>query len=98
MAIGGYLPVSKVYSYEPVPEQLTEDERKYIIGVQCNLWSEYILSPEHAMFMLLPRLAALCEVQWTQPEQKDYEDFKKRLPAMQNVYKQRGYTYCRRYE
>ena len=98
LAIGGYLPMSKVYSYEPVPEQLTEDERKYIIGVQCNLWSEYILSPEHAMFMLLPRLAALCEVQWTQPEQKDYEDFKKRLPAMQNVYKQRGYTYCRRYE
>lgn len=98
LAIGGYTPLSKVYSYEPVPEQLSEEERKYIVGAQCNLWSEYILSPEHVMFMLLPRLAALCEVQWTQPEQKDFEDFKKRLPAMQNIYKQRGYTYCRRYE
>lgn len=94
MAIGGYIPVSKVYSLEPVPAELTEEEGKYILGAQCNLWSEYITAPEHLEFMLLPRLAALCEVQWTKPELKNLENFKARLPRMMKMYDRKGWKYC----
>ena len=95
LAIGGYLPVSTVYSMEPVPAELTEEESKFIVGAQCNLWTEYVVSPDHAMYMLLPRLAAMCEVQWMQPQAKNYEEFsKKRLPAMQSIYRSLGYKYC----
>ncbi len=98
LAIGGYTPLSKIYAYDPMPSQLTPEEQKYIIGVQCNVWTEYIVSPQHVQYMLLPRLAALSEVQWLEPGQKDYEDFKKRLTAMQKIYDKYGYNYCRRYE
>ena len=98
MAIGGYIPVSKVYSLEPVPAELTEEEGKYILGAQCNLWSEYITAPEHLEFMLLPRLAALCEVQWTKPELKNLENFKARLPRMMKMYDRKGWKYCPRTE
>ena len=95
LAIGGYLPVSTVYSMEPVPAELTEEEGKFIVGAQCNLWTEYVVSPDHAMYMLLPRLAAMCEVQWMQPQAKNYEEFsKKRLPAMLSIYRSLGYKYC----
>lgn len=95
LAIGGYLPLSKVYSMEPVPAELTEEEGQYIIGAQCNLWTEYVLSPNHAMYMLLPRLAAMCEVQWMQPDAKNYDDFKgNRLPALLAMYRQLGYKFC----
>lgn len=99
LAIGGYLPLSKVYSMEPVPAELTEEEAKYIMGVQCNLWTEYVLSPDHVMYMLLPRLAAMSEVQWLQPEAKNYEDFsQKRLPVLQNLYRRLGYKFCSMFE
>lgn len=99
LAIGGYLPLSKVYSMEPVPAELTEEESKYIMGAQCNLWTEYVVSPDHAMYMLLPRLAAMCEVQWMQPEAKNYDDFSQsRLPALQALYRQLGYKYCPAFE
>ena len=94
MAIGGYLPVSKVYSMEPIPSELTPEEGKYILGAQCNLWAEYVVSPDHAMYMLLPRLAAMSEVQWTQPEAKNYDEFCKRLPLLQQTYRRLGYKYC----
>ena len=94
LAIGGYLPVSKVYSMEPIPAELTPEEGKYIMGAQCNLWTEYVVSPDHASYMLLPRLAAMCEVQWTQPDKKNYEDFCKRLPLLQQTYRRLGYKYC----
>lgn len=99
LAIGGYLPLNKVYSMEPVPAELTEEESKYIMGAQCNLWTEYVVSPDHAMYMLLPRLAAMCEVQWMQPEAKNYDDFSQnRLPALQALYRQLGYKYCPAFE
>jgi hexosaminidase len=79
LAIGGFLPVEKVYSYEPLPEDLTPEESKYIIGVQTNLWTEYVPSTKHAEYMLLPRLQAQAEVAWTQKELKDFNDFEKRL-------------------
>ena len=98
LGIGGYLPLSKVYSMEPVPAELTEEEAKYIMGAQCNLWTEYMLSPDHVEFMLLPRLAAMSEVQWLQPQQKDYEQFLGRLEPLQQIYRKLGYKYCPTHE
>jgi len=95
MAIGGYLPVQKVYELEPVPAELTKEEAKYIQGAQCNVWTEYILSPQHVEYMLLPRLAALTEVQWMQPDKKNYDDFAKRLPRLIKLYDKLGYTHHR---
>ena len=79
LAIGGYLPLERVYSYEPMPSSLTPEEQKYIIGVQANLWTEYIATPEHAEYMAYPRAIALAEVGWSRQEQKDFTDFIYRL-------------------
>ncbi len=98
LAIGGYLPLSKVYSMEPVPEDLTKEEAKYIMGAQCNLWTEYVLSPDHAEYMLLPRLAAMSEVQWLQPEAKNYEQFLERLALLEQTYRRLGYKFCKAHE
>lgn len=78
-AIGGYLPLSKVYAYDPVPRELTTEEQKHILGVQANLWTEYIPTMEHAEYMLFPRLLALAEVAWSEPAAKDWNDFHRRL-------------------
>lgn len=99
ISIGGYLPASKVYSFEPlIPETLTEEEQSYILGPQVNLWTEYIAYPEHLFYMLLPRLDAISEVQWMLSEQKDFDDFKARLPRMLRLYDLMGLTYCRQIE
>lgn len=74
-AIGGYLTLEKVYSYNPVPEALDKEETTYIQGVQANVWAEYMTTPEHMEYMIYPRLLALAEVAWTQPEKKDWERF-----------------------
>lgn len=94
--IGGYIvSASKMYSFEPViPDSLTVDEQKYIMGVQANLWTEYVAYPEHVFYQLLPRLAVMSEVQWCLPEQKNFEDFKNRLPRMENLYERMGVPYC----
>ena len=94
--IGGYIvSASKMYSFEPViPDSLTVDEQKYIMGVQANLWTEYVAYPEHVFYQLLPRLAVMSEVQWCLPEQKNFEDFKNRLPRMENLYGRMGVPYC----
>lgn len=95
MAIGGYVPVSKVYSFEPlVPEKLAEEEQHFIIGAQVNLWVEYISAPNHLFYMLLPRLDAISEVQWCRPQQKNFEDFKRRLLRMKMLYDRMGISYC----
>ena len=78
--IGGYIPLEKAYAYEPVPAQLAADERKYILGAQANLWTEYIATPEHAEYMMYPRLLAFAEAAWSQPELRSYADFQRRLP------------------
>jgi len=79
LAIGGFLPLEKVYSYEPIPEELTKEEEKYILGVQGNVWTEYMKTPEYVEYMAFPRAIALSEVGWSVREQKDFSDFKKRL-------------------
>ena len=92
-AIGYYLPLSKVYSFEPL-EGIPEEEQQFILGAQGNLWTEYVAYPQHAFYMLLPRLDALSEVQWCRPDQKDFEDFKTRLSRLQRMYDRIGINYC----
>ncbi len=79
-SIGGYLPLAKVYSYDPVPKELTPDQQKYILGVQGNVWSEYISTDDHLEYMVFPRLFAVSEVAWSPLEGKSYDDFRRRLP------------------
>ena len=95
LAIGGYLPLERVYSYEPMPASLTPEEQKYIKGVQANLWTEYIATFPHAQYMVLPRWAALCEIQWSSPEKKNYADFLSRLPQLIKWYDAEGYNYAK---
>ena len=95
LAIGGYVPVEKVYSFEPMHESLTAEEQKHIIGVQANLWSEYIPTFSHVEYMELPRMAALCEVQWCEPENKDFNNFKQRLMPLLKLYEVYGYNYAK---
>ena len=85
LAAGGYTPLSKVYGYEPVPEELNAEEAKYIKGVQANAWSEYLSSPEKAEYMLFPRMFALAEIAWTRKDIRNYPDFLKRLRRQENM-------------
>lgn len=78
-AIGGFLPLDKVYSYEPVPEELTVEEAKHILGAQGNVWTEYMKTPEYVEYMVYPRACALAEVVWTPKEKKDFDDFSNRM-------------------
>ena len=94
-AIGGYLPLQRVYSYEPMPEELTAEEARHIIGVQANIWTEYMPTFKHMQYMALPRVAALSEVQWTQPQLKDYTDFTNRLIGLTHLYDRLGYNYAK---
>ncbi len=95
LGIGGYVPIEKVYSLKPVPAVLTEEQSKHILGAQANLWTEYIHSSEHVEYMVLPRMAALAEVQWTQPEKKDFKDFTKRLARLMKFYQRDGFNYAK---
>lgn len=94
-AIGGYLPLERVYSYEPMPKELTADEAHHIIGVQANIWTEYMPTFKQMQYMGLPRIAALSEVQWTQPQLKDYNDFTNRLIGLTHLYDRLGYNYAK---
>ncbi|MBQ2011741.1 MAG: family 20 glycosylhydrolase [Bacteroidaceae bacterium] len=94
LAIGGYLPLERVYSYEPMPKALSAEEQKYIVGVQANLWAEYITTFSQAEYMLLPRLAALSEIQWSSADKKNYECFLSRLPRMVQLYDVKQYNYA----
>ena len=92
--IGGYLPVDKVYAYEPCKEGMTEAEKAHILGVQANMWTEYIASADHLYYMLLPRLAALSEVQWCKEGRKDWERFYAACDHYCQMYKTMGYSYA----
>lgn len=95
LAIGGYLPLETVYSYEPMPKELTADEARHIIGVQANIWTEYMPTFKQMQYMALPRLAALSEVQWSQPALKDYTSFTNRLTEFTHLYDRLGYNYAK---
>ena len=91
-SIGGYLPLEKVYSYEPIPETLDEEVGKYISGVQANLWAEFIVEDSYYEHMLWPRAIAIAEVGWSMPERRDYADFRRRAVAIVDRMIEEGYT------
>ena len=90
-AIGGYLPLKKVYSYNPVPASLTAEQAKLVYGVQGNLWVEYIPTPEHVEYMIYPRIQALAETAWSAPERKSWPDFHTRALSAVADLQAKGY-------
>lgn len=94
LAIGGNLPIDKVYSYEPVTEAMTPEQAAHIKGVQANVWTEYIPTFAQVQYMALPRWAALAEIQWMQPGTRDYAAFYKRLQHLAKIYDAEGFNYC----
>lgn len=95
LAIGGFLPLKKVYSYEPVPAILPEEDAKYIMGAQGNVWTEYMKTPEQVEYMVYPRAAALAEVIWSPRGSRDFENFKVRLNRLSKLYDIMGLNYCK---
>ncbi len=93
-AICCYLPIERTYSFEPYTD-IPESAHKHILGVQANLWTEYVLTDAQAFYMVLPRMDALSEVQWCASERKDYERFKTYVARMLKIYDALGYTYSR---
>jgi hexosaminidase len=94
LAIGGSLPLRKVYELEPAPAELTADEAAHILGGQANLWTEYISTPAHAEYMLFPRLAALAEIVWSPRGSRDWKDFAARLPIQLERYRRAGINFA----
>ncbi|MGL4956409.1 MAG: glycoside hydrolase family 20 protein [Bacteroidales bacterium] len=90
--IGGYVSTEKVYSFDPALNELTEKEQKRILGVQANLWTEYLKTEANRDYMLLPRLAALSEIAWTAPEKKNWTDFLKRLTNLFAIYERENWN------
>ena len=78
-AIGGYLPLEKVYGFNPIPEELNAEEAKYVMGAQGNVWTEYMPTEDHVEYMAFPRMLAMSEVVWSTSENKNYKDFVSRL-------------------
>jgi hexosaminidase len=94
LSIGGNAPLSKTYAYDPVPASLSKDEQKHILGVQANLWTEYIPTPQKAEYMLLPRMLALSEVAWSPLANKNFNDFSQtRLPEHLARFDEQGIDY-----
>ena len=91
----GYIPVEKVYSLEPLPQNVNDETRSHILGVQANVWGEYIRTKGMVEYMTLPRMAALSEVAWTQPEKKDYKDFVGRVTRLTEDYESYHWQYAK---
>ena len=91
----GFIPVEKVYALDPAPDSLSVDAKAHILGAQANIWTEYITNEELVEYQALPRMSALAEVQWTQPQRKDYEVFKERLSTFTALLDLYGYTYAK---
>lgn len=89
-AIGGYLPIRTVYSFEPTPDTLTETEAKHVLGTQANLWAEFIPDPAKSEYMTYPRIAAIAEVGWSAKALRDWDDFAQRLETQMARYARRG--------
>lgn len=94
VAIGGMNTLRKVYDYEPVPKELNEAEAKYVLGAQANLWAEFITTPLHVEYMILPRMPALAEVVWSPKENRNWQNFNQRLQNHIKAYGQKGLHYC----
>ena len=93
--IGGYIPLRKVYSFEPAAPELTPAEAAHIIGAQANLWTEYVPTTEHAEYMTYPRAAAIAEIGWTPKEARDWTDFTRRMDREFERYEAMGIHFAR---
>ena len=97
ITIGGYLPLEKVYSYEPIPASLNTTQAKHVLGAQGNVWTEYMDNTAKVEYMIFPRMSALSEVLWTPKEKRNYADFERRLPEIFNRYQNWGANYSKAY-
>ncbi len=97
VTIGGFNPIEKVYAYEPVPKELNEEEGKYVLGAQANVWTEYMGNEKKVEYMIFPRMAALSEVLWSPKESRNWESFEKRLPEQIKRYENWGANYSKAY-
>jgi hexosaminidase len=97
LAIGGFNPLDSVYAYNPTPKSLSADEAKYIMGAQGNVWTEYITDFSKVQYMSMPRMAALSEVLWTNPEKKNYKDFIVRLKIHSKTLDKMGVNYAKHF-
>jgi len=95
IAIGGYTSLKKVYSYEPIPDELNDEEAQYILGAQANLWTEYVYDGKHVEYMVAPRMSALAEVVWSPKENKDWDNFSTRMQIQLQRYKNLDVNYCK---
>jgi len=95
LAVGGLLTLEQVYNFEPVPEDLSRQEARYIIGAQANVWTQYMKTPEYVEYMIFPRVAALSEVLWSTKESRNYPWFKKRMLEQVKRYDAEGIRYCK---
>lgn len=95
VAIGGFNTLKKVYDYEPVPKELNEQQAKYILGAQANLWTEYVPTTQHAEYMVLPRMLALAEVVWSQKENKNWDSFNERIQPHFTAFEKKGWNYSK---
>ncbi len=93
--IGGNLPIEKTYSFEPIPEGTSVQAKAHILGVQANLWSEYMVSEQLVEYQVLPRMGALSEIQWMQPEKKNFKNFVERVACLRAIYDLKGYAYAK---
>ena len=92
---GGFIPIERVYSLDPAPDSLSAETRSHILGTQANLWAEYMTNEQMVEYQALPRMSALAEVQWTQPEHKDYKAFLQRLTRFTSLFERYHYTYAK---
>lgn len=92
--IGGFVPLWKTYSYDPIPAALTPQEAKHVLGMQGNLWTEYMRTPEHVEYMAFPRGAAIAEIGWSPKEKKNYDNFKFRIIEQFKRYDAMDWNYC----
>lgn len=90
-AIGGYVPLSMIYNYHPVPKDIDEEHKKYIYGVQANLWTEYVTTPEHVEYMIYPRILGIAEAGWTNKDLKNFKQFSDRALRCVKDMESRGY-------
>ena len=97
VVIGGYLPIEKVYEYDPIPRELNAEQGEYVLGAQANLWSEYNRYPSKVEYKLFPRLSALSEVVWSPKQMRNWADFQKRLQTQFNRYELWDANYSRAY-
>lgn len=95
LAQGGYVPLHKVYQFDPITEELSDKDAKHILGAQANLWAEYIPTTQHSEYMIYPRLAALSETIWSPKELRDWNDFAGRLKTQFKRYEELGINYAK---